>query len=208
MELPQPPEVFGVGCDIQAVRAVEQAWQAHGQRYLRKIMGHGELTSTGWDDDAALRPDSVFHPGAVFRPDAVLRSRAGEARSSRAEHPAPADCPTLPAFPEIAQRFAVKEAVAKALRVSSQESFPWSAIVIRDLDAPKAGWVPSQYHSGGGEPAVVPNTRRWSVKLTGPAARVAHGAVVRAWLAFSWNMHRDTNLYGCATVIALTGAKS
>ncbi|NHU85373.1 acyl carrier protein [Kocuria sp. JC486] len=95
--------------------------------------------------------------------------------------------------PLMALRFAVKESVAKALQVRSDQPLPWREISV--LGARSA-------EPAGPEPAA----QVWQVHLTGAARSYARTAGITHWLVEA--DPGDTCDTAIATVLALAGAKS
>lgn len=98
---------------------------------------------------------------------------------------------------ELTQRFALKEAVAKALSVRADEPLSWTWIAVnqRLADGP-AGWD------------VRAGAQQWSVDVTGGALSSARRQGIDQWVAWSWWSSEGNPARGYATVVALTGAKS
>lgn len=87
---------------------------------------------------------------------------------------------------ELTQRFAVKEAVAKALAVKWDEPLPWPSIELSPLLCVQKGeaW--------------------WSIRLGGWAARSADRQKIKEWKAWSWQENGAVGSFGCAVAVALT----
>lgn len=98
---------------------------------------------------------------------------------------------------EITQRFALKEAVAKALAVRSDEPWAWRWIAVHKS--------PAGVEDHDGVPA---GAQRWSVHVTDGALQTAQRQGIDQWRAWSWFCGHGVTASGYATVVALTGAKS
>lgn len=96
----------------------------------------------------------------------------------------------------MALRFAVKESVAKALRVRADQPLPWHEISVLDVPPPTTAAVT----------ASVAQARDWRVHLSGAARGYAQAAGITHWVIDAGGDDGcDTAI---ATVIALAGAKS
>lgn len=87
---------------------------------------------------------------------------------------------------ELTQRFAVKEAVAKALGVPSDAPLPWPSIVVHP-------------HMCGHNV----RQRQWTVRVVGYAGRYAERHGIQEWKAWSWQENQILGTFGCAIAIAL-----
>lgn len=98
---------------------------------------------------------------------------------------------------ELTQRFALKEAVSKALSVRADEPLPWTWIAVdQSLVDGSAGW------------GVGAGAQQWTVNVTGGALESAQRQGIDQWAAWSWWSAEGETALGYATVVALTGANS
>lgn len=130
--------------------------------------------------------------------DAVRRAwlRHGPRYLSAVLAPSERTCSPVSAE-ELTERFALKEAVAKALAVRADEPFPWSCIAVHRTvrEAAAVHGVPARAH-------------QWWVDVDGGALLSAQRQGVDQWRAWSWCSRGSVTAVGYATVVALAGAKS